>query len=428
MMNDEVVRKYLARYAEQEVTQLADFPANMRFRHCLVIPAYNETADFFTRLQLGPLHKQHALCIAVINQPDDVEDTRTNQRLLEQLTLSGDVLWHNHNLQLMRYRGSSNYWLVVDRFSHAQGEAPGNPASTQEDRRIPAKEGVGRARKIGCDLAVALMARSQVESSWIHSTDADAFLPKDYFELPQDIKASAAIYEFAHQNDGSAVGRATALYEQALNYYVKGLEWAGSPYAYPTIGSVLAVNGHSYCQVRGFPRRSGGEDFYLLNKLAKVGDIYRTDQKVRIKARASSRVPFGTGPTVAAIMRHRNPETDYTYYNPKIFHALREWLSYMPRVWLALSAGQDPLEQLPEPVVKALQAADWHVIVQHLNKQAKSDNDSTRALHNWFDAFQTLKFIHFLQAHYYPALPLNECLARAEFTSPSNTACPPNGS
>ena len=68
---------------------------------------------------------------------------------------------------------------------------------------------------------------------------------------------------------------ATALYELRLHHYVLGLEYAGSPYAYHTLGSCLAVKADAYAQVRGFPKRAGAEDFYLLNKLAKLGAMPR---------------------------------------------------------------------------------------------------------------------------------------------------------
>jgi hypothetical protein len=404
-MNTTAMLKYLANDAEPEVTQLADFPANLQFQHCLVIPAYNETAEFFTRIQLGPLHNQHALCIAVINQPDNDANAEANRLLLQQLTLSGEVIWHNDNIQLLHYRGSNNYWLVIDRFSYDE----------TRDRRIAAHEGIGKARKIGCDLAAALIARSQIRSGWIHSTDADTFLPRDYFDLPSPDEHSAAVYSFKHQNDGSNIGRATAIYEQGLDYYVKGLAWAGSPYAYHTIGSILAINAESYCHVRGFPRRNGGEAFYLLNELAKIGNIFHAGQTVRIKARESSRAPFGTGPTVATIMALTNPESDYCYYNPEVFRQLREWLSHLPAVWPEISAGREATDALPPEIGKALQAIGWQGVVQHLRKQAKSAADMEAALRNWFDAVQTLKFIHYLQEHHYPPLPLKECLAKADF-------------
>lgn len=406
LTNSRVVNRYLANYAERELLQLHDFPEDLHFQHCLVIPAYNEAADYFTRLQLGPLHNQNALCITVINQPDTDSDTHLNEQLMHHLRLSGNIIWRSANMCLLQYGGSTNYWLAIDRFSSDQ----------HSDRRIPAKEGVGLARKIGCDLATALIARSQIASSWIHSSDADAFLPKEYFHLPEAHHYSAAIYQFKHQNDGSAVGRATALYEQTLHYYVAGLKWAESPYAYHTIGSILAINAGSYCEVRGFPRRSGGEDFYLLNKLAKVGRIYQSDCIVRIKARKSDRVPFGTGPAVAAIMQKNIPEEDLNSYNPEVFICLKEWLTHIPKIWLMIQADDDPLAALSQPTRDAIGAVGWATIARHLDKQAKSQSDSDSALHNWFDAFRTLKFVHYLQKHYYPAMAFKTCLAQAEFT------------
>ena len=52
-----------------------------------------------------------------------------------------------------------------------------------------------------------------------------------------------------------------------------GLGFAGSPYAYHSVGSTLAVRAEAYAIVRGVPKRAAGEDFYLLDKLAKVTPI-----------------------------------------------------------------------------------------------------------------------------------------------------------
>ena len=68
------------------------------------------------------------------------------------------------------------------------------------------------------------------------------------------------------------------LYEYSLRYYVAGLTYAQSPYAFHTIGSTMAVNAEHYASVRGFPRREAGEDFYLLNKLAKVGSVHTLEE------------------------------------------------------------------------------------------------------------------------------------------------------
>src|SRR5690606_17786041 len=95
---------------------------------------------------------------------------------------------------------------------------------------------------------------------------------------------------------------ALVLYEISLRSYEYGLAYAGSPYAFQTLGSTLALNPAAYAKVRGFPKRLAGEDFYILNKLIKIGPIYlRNDRCLQIKDRPSQRVPFGTGTSVFKI-------------------------------------------------------------------------------------------------------------------------------
>ena len=107
---------------------------------------------------------------------------------------------------------------------------------------------VGLARKIGADIALALIDRDFVTSPWIFNTDADVKLPLDYFgplDAPGNQENSAFIYPFSHsiENPGSALEEnALLLYEISLLYYGAGLNYASSPYAFPSIGSTVAVN------------------------------------------------------------------------------------------------------------------------------------------------------------------------------------------
>ena len=137
--------------------------------------------------------------------------------------------------------------------------------------------------------------------------------------------------------------QATRLYEYSLRYYVAGLSFAHSPYAFHTIGSTIAVNAAHYAKVRGFPRRQAGEDFYLLNKLAKVGAIMQlgaeTDcEPIDIAARLSDRVPFGTGAAVGKIMELEDPAREFLLYHPSVFGLLRSWLGSLPAIWQSRSS------------------------------------------------------------------------------------------
>ena len=69
------------------------------------------------------------------------------------------------------------------------------------------------------------------------------------------------------------------------------------------------INAEHYAQSAGFPKLAAGEDFYLLNKLAKIGKIIPLkiiNQPIYIQARISNRTPFGTGPALDKIIDNSN--------------------------------------------------------------------------------------------------------------------------
>lgn len=400
---NKAIAKYLRLYAEPECAALENFPP-ISPQHYLVIPCYGETPDFAQRLATSALGSCGVLVIVVINQPPGVQEPLNSQLLnyFQQHTL----LWKKDHLSLFGANNEKLHWLVVDRFGPAL--------------EIDLKQGVGLARKLGCDIAAFLMTKNLAEQRWICTTDADAILPDDYFialeSIPAD--ASAAVFSVEHittTGDNNAVFNATKIYECALQYYVDGLAWAGSPYAFPTIGSALAVSLQAYCECRGFPRRAGGEDFYLLNKLAKLGTVswFKTPT-IRLMSRISNRTPFGTGPAVKKILELEHPD-DFSYYAPQVFADLRIWLQHIPAIWPNLQAGKHPLENLPPHLQGILADAGVDHLFVHLRRQIDNPLQCARAVHHWFDAFQTLKFIRRLQELHYPAKPLKACLHNAPF-------------
>lgn len=399
------INKYCEVHAETEIKQLADFPAERIFKHVIVIPAYNENPDFLVRMRDLATQNAGTLLILIINQPDCDIHNPANTALHNRARLSGAPIWTSTQLRLLDW-GNDSALLLVDRFTAA--------------RCIPRKQGVGLARKIGCDLAVALWRQGSLTASFIHNTDADASLPSDYLRQTRDMQGvSAALYPFRHWAADDDLGRATKLYEKSLHYYVDGLKWAGSPYSFHTVGSCIAISLRHYCLVRGFPKRAGGEDFYLLNKLAKLAPVKSTSGSViELQARESSRVPFGTGPAVAKILALGSSD-QFSTYDPRVFVELNGLLKHFRR----LSAQQDKrdeqpngawLSSLPASARNACLALNIDELLFHLAKQGDTDAQLQRHAHDWFDAFRTLKFIHYLQEHYYPPVMLSEALSHAE--------------
>ena len=315
--------------------------------------------------------------------------------------------------------------LLVDRFS--------------DGLKFPGKGGVGHARKTGTDLAAYLIHQRRVRSPWIHCTDADVRLPQRYFTCSTALSDTAAqetaalVYPFRHgiAEDKMAVKegggeipniqrhkimQVTRLYEYSLRYYVAGLSFAHSPYAFHTIGSTIAVNAAHYAKVRGFPRRQAGEDFYLLNKLAKVGSIMQlsaeTDcEPIDIAARLSDRVPFGTGAAVGKIMDLEDPAREFLLYHPAVFGLLRSWLGSLPVFWQSRSSDIGAILSLSNPSSKELQVLIGGLeesgaaeALKHSLRQSSDAKQFNRQIHTWFDAFRTLKIIHHLRDHHLPSI------------------------
>ena len=234
-----------------------------------------------------------------------------------------------------------------------------------------------------------------VKSPWLCTSDADAILPQRYFSAltDQPVRA-AAVFPFTHCGATGALGQVTALYEQRLDQYVRGLAWAGSPYAYHTLGSTIAVRAEAYAKVRGFPKRNAGEDFHLLNKLAKVGHIVSLEApRIQIQARNSDRVPFGTGPAINQLLKHADPELARIFYHPEVFSQLKSWLEVLP-----LSRSID-LRDLPlsQQTLHVLESLGTESAIASARKTGKHAETFARHLHNWFDGLKTLRFVHGLQ-------------------------------
>lgn len=410
LLSMKATRKYLRRNAEAAVEGLQYWPANASYDHVVVIPAYDEKPDFFHRLMSNQLSQNNALAIIVVNRPDNASTCPHNLRLIATIQQLLPLIWqpetitHDH----FELRGSdSSAVLLVNRES--------NP--------IPYRQGVGLARKIGADLAAALITAGKIASPWIHSTDADAHLPIDYFSCVEELtkECSAACYQFEHIDDGTDIGTATQWYQSTLYHYRDGLAQAGSPYAYFTIGSTLVFHHHAYCQAHGFPKRAGGEDFYLLNKLAKLGTVETLSSVIELESRPSHRVPFGTGPASSKILQRLNDNQPLLSYDRAIFIELRKWITLATDTIGKSKANLDPLNLtgLHSVSQQALHSLGINNCWQHLN-QSSDAQWRLRHFHNWFDAFRTLKFVHYLQENSFPAQPLK---TKAVFTVSGVESC-----
>ncbi len=404
-MSSQVIAKYLARYAEPAATEaklwVSTSSLTKPYEGICVIPIFDESLE-----NLMPfINFNSARCIAyvwVFNCPDNAFDEarlrtqKTLARLYECYSFSegAGVAYANLNERTALY--------VFD--------------YTSAESALAHKQGVGLARKIGLDFALYvsedISARYGKQVNWLHSCDADVSLPQGYFDIPPPVEGqSVSLYPFIHRPE-PGYETAMALYEFRLYYFVERLRWAGSPFAFHSIGSAIAVTPLAYAQVRGVPKRAAGEDFYLLNKLAKVGKVISLSKPVlAIQGRPSLRVPFGTGPALVAIGELTDPEQDYLFYHPEIFVCLRALLSCVNEA--ATVPSQAELDRAllckleaeqQQAVSMVLNQLHFERLIEHLAHQPTMR--FSREFHSWFDAFVTLKFVHLMRDLAYPSVGL----------------------
>lgn len=348
---------------------------------------------------------QAVLCIVVVNCSSGrkaAELERTHY-LLRTLS-SGAKALSLPGIFLTQWPGIGDL-VVIDRAS--------------EGRQLPKNQGVGLARKIGFDLALAWHYQGVIESPWIHTTDADATLPAEYFNVASQL-ARADIaglsYPFRHETvTASSAGRALELYESSLRYYVLGLAWADSPYAFHSIGSTMAVKADAYLAVRGMPKRQAGEDFYLLNKVAKIARIARPQcPPIQLRQRLSARTPFGTGPATRKIVDGLLRGEDFKVYHPKSFALLREWLAAMNE--FAENCDLGILDRFShDELADSLANLNAKAHLEECLRQAKSRSAREKRLNDWFDGFRTLKLIHGLRDAGLADLPWQQAYDAAPF-------------
>ncbi|MDX1696362.1 MAG: hypothetical protein R3208_21530 [Ketobacteraceae bacterium] len=398
------VIKYLRHYSTLKSPQHLSLPhriqANGRrqtYQQAVVIPAFDESPGFLERLaQLSV--SQRSLVIVVINAPRYATSSaiRNTQQLIQHINQHAGI----ENVSEGVTFGQLNSGLDLLSLD----------ITAERPRWLkPLQSGVGFARKVGMDTAVSLWQQGHLANPWVLSTDADVCWPADYLACVSApaTEPGAVVLNFRHQRSctDKSLSAAAALYDMSLRYYVLALRWAGSPWAYHTVGSTLGIHCESYCDVRGFPVREAGEDFYLLNKLAKTATIHCPATPVlALSDRISERVPFGTGPAVKRISEQPDAEQEVLFYHPDIFALLKHWHHCIT----LLDGGENNLatltDSLPVPLAEGLQALGLARAITHCQRQASGGAQAAHYLWQWFDGFRTLKLIHWLRERGYPSM------------------------
>jgi hypothetical protein len=387
------IAAYLSKRAAETHLQTGEMPSG-RFSGAVVIPSLAEAANLpqtLESLASNPVELlERFLILVVVNQRADASSAETADNVA---TLTGLPQWKQRH-------GLNNLFWV-------DAASAGN--------ELPPKQGVGLARKIGLDLALRHLDYRTGDPLLI-CLDADTLVQPDYLPaIAQHFAASTAggaSIAYRHRPAADPAGQAAIdRYELFLRTYVLGLELAGSPYAFHTVGSAMACRASAYTASGGMNCRLAGEDFYFLQQVHKTSGVAPlTGTVVHPSPRSSQRVPFGTGRAVGDMLS--DGEQRLLFYQPVVFSIVGEWLACVTE-----NSGVDAADLLVRadgisPVLgDVMKQAGFRDAWANLKKHNRDGGKLATAFHCWFDAFRTMRLIHELSDRAYPRITPEEAVA-----------------
>lgn len=400
------VKKYLEKYALSNWK--LSFNPSKKFNNVIVIPVLAEYKNLHPLLEsLINNNKKYfasTLVLFVVNNLNDADEDakEDNKRTINLLT---DIIKTNKADPLIIKVNESGLNInFID--------------AASKGLELPDKDGgVGLARKIGMDLALTILDYQSKEKKILICLDADCTVDNNYLssiiEFFNNKNINAGYVEYEHtlpENDVEK--RAIICYEIFLRYYVLGLQYSNSHFAFPTIGSTMVCDYESYINIGGMNKRKAAEDFYFLEKLAKITRIYQIkNTKVYPSSRGSWRVPFGTGQRVNRFISGTHNE--YLLHDPKVFKILKDWNKhfYDDKIRSAdeyLSIAESIDYALKNFLLLNVFDVQWNKILNN----SKTVNQVKKQKINWFDGFRTLKLIHYLRDTSYPQINMFDAVDR----------------
>jgi len=418
MKKTTLVDDYLRDYAADIKWKLTASNTN-NISMIVVIPAYAEKETLFSTLMSlaqNPVSSlDESLILCVINNKktspsDDIRNNRQTIGIIDALIKKKSI--NNNSI-------SPETQLLIKCLADARINL-GYIDASSTGYEIPENAGgVGMARKIGMDMALRLSKEKAPARNLILSLDADTLVRENYLPAVKNYftkRINTAVISYEHQTPARAEeAAAICCYEIFLRYWVLGLGYAKSPWAFHSIGSTIVTTTDAYLAVRGMNKRDAGEDFYFLNKLAKISRIhYLKETCVYPSARPSTRVVFGTGKRIQRFLS--GIQQEYLLYDPKIFQVLADWLEYMRS---AIDCTENEImtaaSKIHPYLSNYLADAGFAQAWMKIRKNATDTDALLRQFNFWFDGFRTLKFVNYFTRNVYPQINMFTALGKLLF-------------
>ncbi|MBS4013563.1 MAG: glycosyltransferase family 2 protein [Bacteroidetes bacterium] len=358
----------------------------------IAIPSLNE-ADYLPKTiecLKKQIHSNFHIWVCV-NQPNDWWTNKDK----------GNICINNEST--LQYLGAIKQQLpnltIIDKSSKGNGW-------------IGKNHGVGFARKTLMDE----ICKHADDNDIIVSMDADVEVGSNYLSSVAELfknnpKAVALANPYYHKLSGEeALDRPMLRYEIYMRAYTINLLRINSPYAFTAFGSVISLPVWAYKKIRGITPKTSGEDFYLLQKLRKMGKILLYNEEIVYPAtRVSDRVPFGTGPAIAKSIQSQ--QASYPIFYTAYFDEIAE--TYRLFNDLFYSDIKTPMTDFLSSVFKS------DDIFTPLRNNYKTLNQFINACHNKIDGLRIFQYLkcRSLQCDYsdYDAIKELLILLNAEF-------------
>ncbi len=386
------IRSYLSKRSFHGPWLISDAVSEI-YSGAVVIPSLAESANLVQTLQSLSSNPAELLArfmiLVVVNNRHDATASEKTDNLL---TLSLLPEWKQ------QFGLDHLYWVDA----------------ASAGKELPEKQGVGLSRKIGMDLALSCLDYSS-ENPLLICLDADTLVQPDYLAAISRHFATAtaggASIGYRHRPSCDPRGQEVIdRYELFLRTYVLGLELAGSPYAFHTVGSAMSCRAMSYVNAGGMNRRLAGEDFYFLQQLHKTAGVANlSGTLVYPSPRSSNRVPFGTGRAVGDMLTDGNDRL--LFYQPELFEMVGNWLACVTEN--LENDGSVLLDRSGAISFNLKEFLEQAGFVGSWDGMKKNNPDSRRmltAFYSWFDAFRTMRLMHHLTDSGYPRIQPEEAV------------------
>ncbi len=297
-----------------------------------------------------------------VNQPDEwwddpekVEVCHQNQQLIEYLKQ-----YDEYPITILDYSSKGKGW---------QGK----------------KHGVGWARKALFDHILQIADTNDV----IVSLDADTHIPELYFNALYERYSKTTVSVISNPyfhllTEDDRANRAILRYELYMRNYAINMFMIQSPYNFTAIGSAISIRVSALRKIGGITPMKSGEDFYLLQKLRKMGPVSNQNEMIVYPAaRFSSRVYFGTGP--AMIKGDQGDWNSYPIYHHTLFEEIGHCYAQIETLY-----HSDISSPFIDFLKEQYQETDlWGP----LRKNSKTLGQFTKAFHEKADGLRILQYL-----------------------------------